>query len=346
MKKYLLITLPILIFILSLILLPSAQARPSAPDSTRPQREAAVARAMTWLHSKQRVGGDRDGAICSDQNNEICSIGGSCDIVRVAALAGEDPDGPTWTPGSVSLLGRCKLDLPDYLARKDAGRIAKVLRAAVAAGEDPRHFGGYDLIALLEAQYDAETGFYHPYNLFRNALALIALDEAGRPIPQKAIAAIAGEQNPDGCWGWPIGGDVTDTDTTGMVIDALAGAGQADIPAVRQCISRLREIQNDDGGWELSGIYDDKVSNVDSTALVTQGLVAAGWDPEGPAFTKNRTAVAALLAFQADDGSFWWRYDNAGTPLLGTQQAIQPLLMTYPNEIPKPLALYLPLAMR
>ena len=332
MKKIILLTLPILLLFLILIL-PNAYARPLAPASTRPQRDAAVGKALSWLHAQQQS----DGA--------VGGIGESCDIARAVAQAGEDPDGPAWTPGSVSLLQRCKLDLPTYLAREDAGRIAKVLRAAVATGEDPHAFGGYDLIALLEAQYDPETGFYHPYNLFRNALAIIALNEAGRPISDKTIAAIAGEQNSDGCWGWPIGGDVTDTDTSGLIIHALAGAGHPDHPAVSQCIAHLIAIQNDDGGWELSGIYDDKVSNVDSTALVIQGLVAAGWDPEGPTFTKNRTATDALLAFQAADGSFWWRYDDPGTPMLGTKQAIQPLVMTYPNEVPKPLALYLPLAL-
>ena len=336
MNKYTLLKpfLPVLILV-ALLFSARAIARPLPPATTHPQRQAAVAKALDWLRSQQQAGGDRDGA--------IGGLGESCDIARAVAQAGEDPDSPAWTSVSVSLLQRCKLELHDYIARKDAGRIAKALRAAVATGENPRAFAGYDLIALLEAQYDDKSGFYHPYNLFRNSLALIALSEAGRPIPAKAIQAVIADQNPDGCWGWPIGGDVTDTDTSGLTLHALAGAGYADAPAVSQCIGRLMAMQNDDGGWELSGIYDDKVSNVDSTALVIQGLVAAGWDPDGPAFTRDRSATQALLAFQAQDGSFWWRYDDAGAQLLGTKQAIQPLVMTYPNEIPKPIPLYLPL---
>jgi len=346
MKKRL-FSIQILILIPALLLLAAfipmrIMARPTSPSSTRPQREAAVAGAMNWIHSRQRLGGDRDGAICSDENHQNCSIGGSCDIVRVAALAGEDPGGPAWTPGSVSLLDRCKLDLPVYLAREDVGRIAKVLRAAVAAGEDPRDFGGYDLITMLENHYDEETGLYHPTHLFQDALAIVALTEAGRPIPEGAIDAVIADQNPDGCWGWPIGGEVTDSDTSGMVIFTLSGAGHPDHPAVGQCISHLAMMQNEDGGWESGGIDDDDVSNANSTALVVQGLAAAGWDPEGPLFTRNRTAVAALLAFQAADGSFWWRYDQQGALLLSTEQAIQPLVMPYPNEIPKPISLYLP----
>lgn len=326
-----------LLAILALFTFP-AGAAPEQPATTRPQRNAAIRSALGWLHTQQQTGGDRDGS--------IGGLGESCDIARAVAQAGDDPDGPSWTPSSISLLQRCRLDLPDYLVREDAGRIAKALRAAVAAGENPRDFAGYDLIALLEAQYDPQIGFYHPTNLFRNDLAIIALTEAGRPIPQKAIDAVVADQNPDGCWGWPIGGDVTDTDTSGLTIHALSNAGSPDLPAVSQCIARLMTMQNDDGGWELSGVYDDKVSNVDSTALVIQGLVAAGWDPDGPALTRDQSATQALLSFQGQDGSFWWRHDQRGTPLLGTKQTIQPLMMTYPNEIPKPIPLYLPISLR
>ncbi len=323
---------PILILILTMLLIPGlrALASPFAPISTRPQREAAVDKDLAWIHAQQQA------------NGAVGGLGESCDIARAVALAGDDPDDPTWTPGRVSLLKRCKLDLPEYLAREDAGRIAKVLRAAIATDEDPQDFGGYDLIAMLESQYDPQTGFYHPHNLFRNALAMIALEEAERPISAKTIAAIANEQNSDGCWGWPIGGDVTDTDTSGLIIHALAGAGYADHPAAVQCVGTLMARQLPDASWEAR--WGDAAGNSDSTALVIQGLAAAGWDPEGPAFTKDRTAVEALLAFQAEDGSFWWRYDQAGTLLLGSKQAIQPLVMTYPNERPKPFTLYLPVS--
>ncbi len=317
--------LPILLILLLLIL--PAHAAPRADTNTRAQREAAVARAIDWLHGQFLAG-------------NIFSMS-TCDAARVVGLAGENPDADRWIHNGRSLLHACQqayIQLP----RKDAGEAAKAARAALASGQDPRAFAGTDLIAYLQAQYDPTTGFYHPTNLFRNSLAIIALEEAGEPIPQPAIDAVIRDQNPDGCWGWPIGGDVTDTDTSGLVLHALAGSGQSQHPAVLQCIHRLQTMQNQDGGWELSGIYGDTFSNADSTALVIQGLVAAGWDPESPPFVRDRTAVQALLAFQADDGSFWWSADQPGTQLLGTTQAIQPLLMTYPNEIPKPLRQFLP----
>ncbi|HID33204.1 MAG TPA: hypothetical protein EYP25_01300 [Anaerolineae bacterium] len=319
--------------ILLLLLLSLLVSHPShaTPASTRAQREAAVNKAIDWLHN-QLLMGEIDGM-------------STCDAARVIALAGENPDAARWTLNGNSLLTRCENAFQN-LVRKDAGEGAKALRAALAAGRDPRHFAGTDLIAFIEGEYDPSVGFYHDYNLFRNNLAIIALSEAGRPIPPQAVAALAAEQNQDGCWGWPIGGDVTDTDTSGLTLHALAAAGRADHPAISQCVARLRAMQNDDGGWELSGIYGDKVSNVNSTALVVQGLVAVGWDPEGLAFTRDQTAIQALLSFQADDGAFWWRHDQPGALLLGTIQAIQPLLMTYPNEIPKPIRLHHPLVIR
>ncbi|HHB89872.1 MAG TPA: hypothetical protein ENK60_01035 [Anaerolineae bacterium] len=322
MKKHIL--LPVLI----LILIPFASQ--ASPTSSRSQREAAVARAIAWIRGQFQAG-------------EIRSMG-HCDAAYVVALAGQNPDGPDWTMEGESLLRRCETTFRD-LPRKDAGEGAKALRAALAAGLDPRNFGGIDLIAFLENEYNPDTGYYHPYNLFRNNLAIIALARAGRPIPAKAIDALAAMQRPDGCWGWPIDPDATasDTDTSGLALHALAAAGRPDHPTVGQCIARLRAMQNEDGGWELSGIYGDQVSNVDSTALVVQGLVATGWDPEGPLFTRDQNAVQAILSFQAEDGSFWWRHNQAGSLMLGTTQAIPPLLMTYPNEIAKPLRLYQPL---
>ena len=324
--------LPILILI-TLLFPARAIARPLPPASSRPQRQAAVAKAITWLHGQF-------------QSGDIHGLS-TCEVARVVALTGGDPDGSDWAREASTLLAQCEDAFRD-LQRTDVGEAAKAARAAIAAGRDPRHFAGTDLIAFIESQYNPDTGYYHPYNLFRNDLAIIALSEAGRAIPADAVAALTAAQNPDGCWGWPIDPNATasDTDTSGMTLYAFAAAGQPNARAASQCISRLRAMQNDDGGWELSGIYGDQVSNADSTALVIQGLTALGWDPEGPLFTRDQTAVQALLSFQADDGAFWWRHEQQGTLLLGTIQSIQPLVMTYPNEIPKPIPLYLPLSMR
>ena len=124
------------------MLLVSLPVHASVPTDSKDERRAAVDNAIDWLHTQQEEG----------------ELGNFCDVAKVVALAGENPDGPEWTPTTTSLLDMCEADVPIYLARRDAGRIAKVLRATVAAGVDPRSFGGLDLIAELEAKYDADTG--------------------------------------------------------------------------------------------------------------------------------------------------------------------------------------------
>jgi len=287
--------------------------QPLRPRLTPATSQKAVQRGLNWLHSQQETTGPRAGA--------IGSATATCDTARVVALTGESPTGPQWTQDNISLLQRCQLDLPQILARDDAGAIAKVLRTAVATGQNPRDFGGYDLVAMLEAHYDPATGLYHPKNLFRNALALLALEETQRPIPPQAIDALIDQRNPDHCWGWPVGGDRTDTDTTGLVIAALAPYQQQ---AISQCVDTLKAHQLPDGGWEAR--WGDEESNSDSTALVITGLLAAGIDPQSPEFTPGNTnAVQALLSFQAADGAFWWKRDTPGTLLLGTNHSLPPL---------------------
>ncbi len=304
------------------VLIACLVAAPTIARTVRPSAQflpiqETINRALAWLHTQQAVGGERDGLIGTS------SV--SCDVARVVALAGEDPNGLAWTPGRISLLQRCQMGLPDIFIQNDAGATAKVLRTAIATGNNPRDFGHYDLIARVEAAYDPGAGLYHPKSIFRDTLAVLALQEAGRPVPDAAIQALLDQQNSDGCWGWPVGGDVTDTDTTGRVIEAIARSGQPNHPAVLQCIDTLIAHQLPDGGWEAR--WGDGESNSDSTALVIAALLAAGRDPRSSEFTPHAwNAVQALLSFQASDGSFWWKRNTMGTRLLGVNHALPVLI--------------------
>lgn len=276
-------------------------------------QDEAITRAFVWLHTQQAPYG------------AIGGPGASCDFARLIALAGQNPDGPAWTPKDISLLQRCKLDAPGFLTKNDAGNIAKVLRTVVVTDQDPHDFAGIDLITALETQFDPATGLYHPQNLFRDSLALLALHEAGRSIPEEAIAALIQQQHTDGCWGWGVGGDTTDADTTGLVLQALAETHlSAADSAIAKCIHTLRVHQNEDAGW---GARWDDHSNSDSTALVIVGLAALKLDPASEAWEKNNISpVATLLSFQDESGAFWWRRDREGTLLMGVSHALEALL--------------------
>lgn len=315
-------------------------SNPGLPDahkiatSSQPQREAAVAAAVVWLRSLQQNDG------------HIGGLGVSCEVTWVVALAGSDPAGLAWTPASASLLDACEADVSIYLARRDAGRMGKVLRAVVAAGADPRHFAGLDLIAELEAKYDPALGLYDPNFFFRQDLAILALHEAGRSLPPGVLPAILAQQHPDGGWSWavepdPAGGFSTDSDldATARTLQVLSALGAGSHPAVGRAARLIQTQQNAAGGWG----YDAGPTNANSTALSIEGLLAAGWDPESaPFLPAGQTPVQILLDLQAPDGAFNYRLDNPESRLLATLDAIPALLHSYPSDVSLPIKSYLP----
>ena len=77
--------------ILILILVLSTLLTATAPAA---RADDPVQRAIAWLHTQQLA----DGSFGGD------SV--TADVVYVLALAGENPGGPAWTPGSKSALTR------------------------------------------------------------------------------------------------------------------------------------------------------------------------------------------------------------------------------------------------
>ncbi|MGC8779337.1 MAG: hypothetical protein ACP5UQ_00555 [Anaerolineae bacterium] len=255
-----------------------------------------IARAVAWLHTQQRP----DGAF----GRPTANAGLTADVVYALALVGEDPAGPAWTPrGGRSALAALAALAPDYAAA-DAGQAGKVARAVVLAGGDPRRFAGLDLIAVIRRAYDPMTGRYHPTLLYRHTLALEALLRAGEEVPAAAFQALLRAQLADDGWFWSFDGEQSDVDTTGRVMQVLAGqAGVWDAIAFARAAHYLCRRQLESGGWDIGPRTGP--ANADSTALAVAGLRAAGYDPQGPAFRKaGRGAVDALLAFQEADGAF------------------------------------------
>lgn len=308
---------------------------PVAAGAGLPQRQAAIQAALGYLHSQQQS----DGA--------IGGLGNSCETAWVIAVAGEDPTGGAWKPQDSSLWDACLRDVPTYLALRDPGRMAKVLRAAVAVGADPRAVAGLDLIAELEAGYDAQSGLYHPFSLYRHNLVVLALHEAGRPLPSQVAPTLLAQQRADGSWGWPIdptpgdGDPATgDPDTTGLTLQTLAAAGVGpNHPAMVAGVAYLLANQHDDAGWGQEDISDSN-----ATAWGIAGLLAAGWDPQSPRFVRQGSdPLTRLLAFQDAEGAFWWRASTAGSRMRATLDALPVLSQAFPGDVSTPLASYLPL---
>jgi len=328
-----------LFFALLLVLIAgSLPVRASSPTGSLPERQAAVENAVAWFHAQQ----DDDGSV-GGQNT-----GKSCEVAWVVALAGEDPAAPAWMPNDVSLLAACERDVPIYLSRRDSGRMGKVLRAVAAAGADPHDFGGLDLIAEIESKYDPAIGLYDPNFFFRQNIAILALHEAGQPLPDEVIPALLAQQRPNGAWGWavepdPASGfsDEGDLDTTARTLQVLRALDLSlNHPAYIRAVEFINSQQNPDGGWG----DNQGPTNANTTALTIEGLLAAGWDPEAPPYTQaGQNPVQTLLNLQEESGAFIYRVGGEESRLLATIDAVPALLHTYPGDILKPNPLYLPI---
>ena len=320
----------LLIFILTIpgFLVGEIHAAPAENRPTFTQRRAAVLRALGWLHDKQ--GGDGRFGL----SGTVMDAAATADAVLVIALAGQDPGGLQWSKGGQSAL-TVLADLAPGYVKSDAGRAGKVVEAIVAAGADPRDFGGTDYIAIIQATYDADTGLHHPSFLFRHALAVQALAVSGADAPRPAVTAILDTQGLDGGWNWYV--PVTRTlqsevDSTARILQSIVRAGvPVSSTAVISATQFLATQQRSDGGWARS--EEEDYTNANSTALAIQALVAAGIHPSAPEWAREGgDPVIALLRFQEPSGAFAYTIETPESRMLATLDALAALAPSYPNE--------------
>jgi hypothetical protein len=255
----------------------------------------AVARAATFLVEQQRA----DGSF---------GAGGPADGVAeaVASLVAAGVAGPPVARGIAYVRAHGPARAGEKAAY--AGRIALGL---VAAGRDPRAFGGTDYVAAIEAGYDRITGSYDD-SLYGNSLAALGLIAAGEALPERALTYIAANQCRDGGFSHQKGClEPGDVDTTAMTICVLARAEPGGSPIAR-ARDWLWAAANDDGGF---GLGANDPTNANSTGLALSAFAATDDDAPGG-------AVRALLALQTSRGGFRYRADVAGANEYATVQAL------------------------
>lgn len=280
-----------------LVLIAPASVGAAAPTTGDP-----IDRAVAWLHTQQLPDGSF-GMRLAD-GTYLPSASTTADVVYALARVGEDPAGPAWMQGGKSALTALAALTPDYVASGDAGQAGKVARAVAAAGGDPRAFGGFDLVAVIQRAYDPTTGRYDPKLLFRHTLAVEGLLAAGEPAPEAAFTALLRAQRPNGGWFWSFDGDQTDVDTTGRVLQLLAGRAQVQAPAAWEKAARYLYTElAAKGGWGVGSVAGP--TNANSTALAVTGLRAMGLDPQLACFRRGgQGALTALLSYQEPSGAF------------------------------------------
>lgn len=276
------------------------------------QNEAALA----WLRQSQEPDGGFSSGFAAGSD-----FGTTAEVILAGVAAGEDVS--TWVTSS----GKTPLD---YVASQvaagtvsDVGNLSKATFVAVATGQDPRSFGGVDLVSKMAAQQDPVTGQYGD-TLFKHAYAVLALHNAGAPVPESAVTAMTRQFTDDGAWAL-FGGTTpgtADTNTTALVMQALVALGRPD--AAAGAIPYLQRMQNADGGFPYqkpSAWGTD--SDANSTAVVLQALKALG-TPLASFASSGTDPVGALLALaDSASGAYFWQAAVPYANMLATAQAVQ-----------------------
>jgi hypothetical protein len=272
--------------------------------------------ATTWLREQQ----DPSGAFPGFSGEPDAAT--TTDAVMALAAAQESD------PAAAAALDAAL----DYLEESGAtyaqtgpGQAAKLGMAAIAGERDPRAFAGIDLVAAMTAPLatPVATGLAGIYgdDLYDHALVLIGLTAAGETVAESAIAPLRAAQGKDG--GWAFDGATTpgaaDSNTTALVIQALAASGHGDDPMVANALAFLSSLLAPDGSGFAYGPVDPLVADANSTALVVQGLLAAGEDPSADEWGN---AAAALARFQTPSGGLRYMASDEEPNLLATLQGI------------------------
>jgi len=197
---------------------------------------------------------------------------------------------------------------------------ARTTLAVVAAGKNPRSFGGVDLVAkILDAVVQDGSGGDRIGPMVNSHIwSMIALRAAGEDVTEEQIGWLRGQQNSDGGWGY--GQNVrSDSNDTAAAIQALIASGESrDSTVVRNAVAYLKRVQCPDAGFSYMGSMSDAAS----TSWVVQGLVAAGESPGGAAWKKgSHTPLSRLCALQADTGAVRYTASRFQNPLFMTVQA-------------------------
>ncbi len=220
--------------------------------------------------------------------------------------------------------------LVDYLAgaaggyaETSAAAAGKALAGAVAANLDPRDVGGVNLVAQVQARYDAGSGWYGP-TIWDQSWCILGLAAAGETIPDTARDALLGATSPAGGWGGIPAAETPDVDSSAMALQALAAAGlDAEHPDIDNALEWLASMRV----WEgFAHDSPDGPANLNATGLALQALFSLGLDPSDRRWTGNfhyPSALEVLTETQQPDGRLQFGDEPSDVPdLLGTLQSV------------------------
>ncbi|MFU8827547.1 MAG: prenyltransferase/squalene oxidase repeat-containing protein [Brevefilum sp.] len=238
------------------------------------------------------------------------NVGQTLDVIITTHAAG-------WDPITISRNGQSPLTyLADQLGpylENGPDAIGKTILSLAAAGQDPAHFQGIDLVSALMITYNPDNNaFGIPENTWHQALAILGLAAAQAEIPQGAIQTLLDLQDDDGGWEYSTGFGAS-PDSTALALQALFAAGvQADQDPIQAGLSYIRSQQLESGGWGDSN----------TTAFVLMALNALGVQPEDWHTESGKNPIQELLTYQTASGAFMFSEDYPDDNLMATAAAV------------------------
>ena len=201
----------------------------------------------------------------------------------------------------------------EQLHRAKSSENARAILVLTSLGYDVTDVAGHDLLrGLTDLDYVKKQGINGPI------WALIAMNSHAYTLPEdpsaadlttreKIIQFLLERQLSDG--GWALTGEVSDSDITGMCLQALAPyyRERADVTAaVDRALLTVSMMQNADGSFSTFGGGEGLTSTSESISQILVGLTALGIDPgTDPRFIrKGNSAVDALCGFYIEGGGF------------------------------------------
>jgi hypothetical protein len=273
-----------------------------------------ASRAIAYLEAQQS---GSDGSIpvgaSTDSVSEAYAIG--------AAAAGYDPSALRRGSGPSVM---AYLSGHAAAACATAGPCGELIQAVAAAGLNPGSFGGVDLLTTLNGFYDGATGVFGDGEAFTQALAVQGVVAAAQAVPPAALRRLVSAQDSDGGWDFLLikddpnaatDFDSSDTNSTAMVLMALDAAGVH--ARDHAALAWLHTQQDGDGGFPYQAGFG---TDPDSTALVLQGLLATGQNPNATDWAVGgHTPLANLIATQAPGGGYAFPGNPAPDPFTTAQ---------------------------
>ena len=240
------------------------------------------------------------------------TVGGEWVVIGLIR-SGRDVDGLEEYLASAEQYVAENADDQERLHRAKSSENSKMIVALTALGQDVTDFAGHDLLkGLTDMSYVKKQGINGP------AWALIALDSGNYEVPdipsaedpvtrEKLIATLLEAQLEDG--GWALSGTMSDSDMTGMVLQALApyyGKDDDVTEAVDRALETVSRMQNADGSFSTYGGDSGMVPTSESMSQILVALAALGIDAgKDERFIKNGvTLLDALCAYYTEGGGF------------------------------------------